>query len=250
MKLPVAILLPAFAGSVFLTGCVNPPAAPSAAAPAKAPAPVAAKAPAAPMGKLPEIATAPAVSGPLVPLPAPVLSNEASDVVARLTQTVGTDTLPHEISENSSFPEAMATLQPGAKPPKFEFIDARALPPVQGLTADGNSTALIVRDWTGLVLVPINTSLSKAYTSAVRLLKVEAHPLKDGRVRIWIRVQNVGQQDLSSEIACSFRMRNDGAVSSPNFYDLEVPARGFRDVFFISPEGQLTTYTVLVRQPH
>ena len=170
-------------------------------------------------------------------------------MVARLTQTVGTDTLPHELADNSSFPEAEATLQPGAKAPKFEFIDARAMPPIQGLTADGNSTALVVRDWTGLVLVPINTSLSKAYTSAVRLLKVEAHPLKDGRVRIWIRVQNIGRDDLSSEIACSFRMKSDNSTPSANFYELEVPARGFRDVFFVSPEGQLNTYTVLVRRP-
>lgn len=242
MKFPiVATLVPACIAGAFLTGCVSPsaPTAPtSAAAPAK-PATAAEKTEAANAG----------TAIPVKAFPPPALSAEASDVVARLTQTVGTDALPHQLSENSSFPEAEATLQPGAVAPKFEFIDARAMPPIQGLTADGNSTALIVRDWTGLVLVPINTSLSKAYTSSVRLLKVEAHPLKDGRVRIWIRVQNIGKDDLSSEIACTFRMRNDSGAASANFYELAVPPRGFRDVFFVSPEGQLNSYTVLVRRP-
>lgn len=141
----------------------------------------------------------------------------------------------------------MASLQEGAVAPKFETIDLRSEAPVQGLTADGNSTQLIVRDWTGLVLVPISTSLSMAHTSAVRLLKVEAHPLKDGRVRVWVRVHNIGRKQLSSEVACAFRMRQEGPVSSPYFYELHVPGRDYRDVFFVSPEGQLSTYTVLVR---
>jgi hypothetical protein len=132
--------------------------------------------------------------------------------------------------------------------PKFEYSETgRSQPPPAGLTADGNSTQLIVHDWTGLVLVPISTSLSMAHTSQVRLLKVEAHPLNDGRVRVWIRVQNIGKQEFSAEVACAFRMKMDGPVSSPYFYELDVPGRNYRDVFFVSPEGQLSTYTVLVR---
>jgi hypothetical protein len=99
-------------------------------------------------------------------------------------------------------------------------------------------------------LVPINKSLSKAYTSEVRLLKVEAHPLKDGRIRVWIRMQNVGHKTLPSEIACSFSMRGDTQPMSPNFYELEVPGREYRDVFFVSPVGDLITYTVLIRSNH
>ncbi|MEO7412316.1 MAG: hypothetical protein ABIZ81_03075, partial [Opitutaceae bacterium] len=177
------------------------------------------------------------------------LSTEAAEVVARFTQAVGGETLAHQLSDTTSFPESLASLQIGARAPKFEYLDgARTAAPVQGLTADGNSTQLIVRDWTGLVLVPISTSLSVAHTSAVRLLKVEAHPLSDGRVRIWVRVRNAGRQDLLSEVACSFRVRADAPASSPYFYELPVPSGDYRDVFFVSPEGTLTTYTVLVRQ--
>jgi hypothetical protein len=104
-----------------------------------------------------------------------------------------------------------------------------------------------VRDWTGLVLVPISASLSKAYTTEVRLLKVEAHPLNDGRVRVWTRIHNVGNRTMPGQVACAFRMRGLPIPTSPYFYELQVPAHGFRDVFFISPDGELTAYTVLVR---
>jgi hypothetical protein len=181
-------------------------------------------------------------------MPPPPLSAAAAEFVARFTQPPGGDALPHQMADTSSFPAAEASLQQGAPAPKFEVTESgRTQPPPEGLTADGNSTQLIVRDWTGLVLVPISTSLSTAHTSQVRLLKVEAHPLSDGRVRIWIRVQNIGRKEFTAEVACSFRMKSDSAVSSPYFYELDVAGRGYRDVFFISPDGQLSTYTVLVR---
>jgi hypothetical protein len=125
-------------------------------------------------------------------------------------------------------------------------VDSSYQPPARGLTADGNTTALVERDWTGLVLIPVAKSLSKAHTSDVRLTKVEAHPLNDGRVRIWTRVTNIGSTALPAEIACEFRMRGAHA-SSPYFYQLEVPGSGYRDVFFVSPDGELNAYTVLVR---
>lgn len=227
----------ALAASAFLTGCATEPVATKPAA-----APVVATP--APRPVDPGLPPAPAKETPPAP---PPLSTEAAEFVARFTQPAGGDALPHQMADTTSFPEAMASLQTGAAAPKFETIDLRSEAPPEGLTADGNSTQLIVRDWTGLVLVPISTSLSTAHTSAVRLLKIEAHPLTDGRVRVWIRVQNISRRGLSSEVACAFRMQKEGAVSSPYFYELHVPARAYRDVFFVSPEGQLSTYTVLVR---
>jgi hypothetical protein len=95
--------------------------------------------------------------------------------------------------------------------------------------------------------VPIATSLSKAYTSEVRLLKIEAHPLNDGRVRVWTRIHNIGDRTMPGQVACRFTMRNQPTATSPYFYELQLPPHGFRDVFFISPDGDLTSYTVLVR---
>jgi hypothetical protein len=237
MKLHVPTFsLFALLASSFFAGCATEPVASKPVAPvAETPKPAA--------------PTTMSQSVPVAEIPAtpPPLSVEAQEFVARFTQPPGGDTLPHQVADTTSFPEAMASLTPGAAAPKFETIDLRSEAPSKGLTADGNSTQLLVRDWTGLVLVPISTSLSTAHTSAVRLLKIEAHPLNDGRVRVWVRVQNIGRRPLSSEVACAFRMRQEGPVSSPYFYELTVPARDYRDVFFVSPEGQLSTYTVLVR---
>lgn len=155
--------------------------------------------------------------------------------------------MAHEISDTTGFPQAIASLAPGAHAPKTEVIYIGSQPPVRGLTADGSSTDLVEKDWTGLILVPLNTSLSKAHTSAVRLIKVEAHPLSDGRVRVWIRVKNIGDKSLPTEIACIFKMQGETTSESPYFYELEVPGQAYRDVFFVSPLGQLNTYTVLVR---
>jgi len=259
----VALFIPLVAGAFLFGGCATettpvapkkdvpvakappPPAAVKAApAPKPAPAPVApVPVPPPPVAPVPAKPTPP----PPPPLPDPAKNAEVRATVEHLTQDGKGDTLAHEVAESTEFPQAIASLAPGAHAPKTEIIYIGVQPPTKGLTADGNSTDLIEKDWTGLVLVPLNTSLSKAHTSAVRLIKVEAHPLNDGRVRIWIRVKNIGDQSLPTEIACLFRMQGETTTESPYFYQLDVPGQAFRDVFFVSPSGQLNTYTVLVR---
>jgi hypothetical protein len=247
MKLrPFPALLSLLLLGLLLGGCATPEATPKPAAKPVASTPKSVSSPAAvPSPAFPTIA-APVFPSPPTPASAS-LSKEAAAVVVHLTDTAQTDTLAHDIVDTTGFPEAIASLAPGAQAPKVEQVDTRGQPPPRGLTADGDSISLVERDWTGLVLVPINKSLSKAYTTAVRLLKVEAHPLKDGRIRVWIRMQNVGHKQLPSEIACTFNMRGDTQPMSPNFYELEVPSREYRDVFFVSPVGELTAYTVLIR---
>lgn len=253
-------LITVLSATALLAGCTSaPPLKTAATGPGKPTAPAAPTKPSAPTAPKAAVPTAPApvvapapAAVPIAPTPPekpaapPKLTPEAEAVVYRLTHAAGSNTA-HEIAGTTGFPQAMASLQIGARAPSVETIGSGPLPPARGLTADGSSTALELRDWTGLVLVPINTSLSKAYTSEVRLLKVEAHPLHDGRVRVWTRVRNLGSKPLPSEIACSFRMRGETTPNSPYFYRLEVPAGEFRDVFFVSPDGELSAYTVLVR---
>lgn len=252
MKHPL-FLIPSAALGLLVAGCSSTSQAPVAttAAPAKA-----ALAPAKPAEPPPPPVAAPKVEQPAPP-PAPVaepepetptkISPEAAALVERLTQNVSAEDLPHELTDSTGFPQALKSLEAGAHAPKLEAVDMINQPPPTGLTADGTNTQLIERDWTGLVLVPISTSLAKAYTSEVRLLKVEAHPLNDGRVRIWTRIHNIGDRTLPSQVACQFKMKNMPAPTSPYFYQLEVPPHGHRDVFFISPDGALSAYTVLVR---
>lgn len=244
----------ALLGAVLLAGgCAT---APDATPAAKKPVAAAAPTPVAPILKAPvmpqpvfktegpkEMKTVGIAEGTFA---RPKLSAEATALIARLTQGNDGEALPHEVADTTSFPSALTSLQAGATPPKVERSPSSYNAPARGLTADGNSTALVDRDWTGLVLVPISTSLSKAYTSDVQLMKVEAHPLSDGRIRVWTRVHNVGHSGLPAEIACEFRMKGS-QVSSPYFYQFDVPGGDYRDVFFVCPDGQLNAYTVLVR---
>lgn len=238
----------------LIAGCTTPPPPPPAtaskSAPTAAPSTVE-KAKSAPVAEKKVEAPAPAAE----PIPTPEaepeapakISPEAAALVERLTESVDADTLRHELSDTTGFPQAMQSLEHGAHAPKLQAVDMENQPPPAGLTADGTNTRLVERDWTGLVLVPIETSLAKAYTSEVRLLKVEAHPLNDGRVRIWTRIHNIGKRTLPGQIACSFRMKGQPLPTSPYFYQLDVPPHSHRDVFFVSPDGDLSSYTVLVR---
>lgn len=230
----------------------NRPATPTASAPAarsasKPTAPIAATDRPAPTAPATSVESA-ATTNNAAPTAAakPKLTPEAEAVVYRLTHAASGNTA-HELADTTGFPSALASLQSGAPAPRVENLGNVNLPPPKGLTADGNSTELVVRDWTGLVLVPVNAALAKAYTSEVRLLKVEAHPLHDGRLRIWARVRNISNRTLPAEIACSFRMRGESTPNSPYFYQLQVPSGAYRDVFFVSPDGELSAYTVLVR---
>lgn len=243
------------AALLVLAGCETAPApqpAKTVAKPAPKPAATTAQAPAptpAPSPVIPALNThaSETVTLPDAPIVHPKLSPEAAALVDRLTNPSEEGSQQHELSDTTSFPSAMKSLHPGAVAPHVENIgDASSQPPPSGLTADGNSTYLVERDWTGLVLIPVSKSVSRAYTSGVRLTKTEAHPLTDGRVRIWIRIQNLTTQPLPAEIACEFRLRGVH-LSSPYFYDLSVPGSGFRDVFFVSPEGELNSYSVLAR---
>jgi hypothetical protein len=251
MKLTLAIAITTTALSLMIVGCSSTPTPSVSENKSVAKTEVAPVAPT----SAPASATAPKVEAPPPPPAEPVaaaepvepikVAPEALALVERLTQAP--DTQRHELTETTGFPEALRSLEVGARAPKMESVDLANQPPPEGLTADGSSTQLIVRDWTGLVLVPISTSLSKAYTSEVRLLKIEAHPLNDGRVRVWTRIHNIGNRTLPGQVACRFSMRNQPTATSPYFYELQVPPHGFRDVFFISPDGDLVTYTVLVR---
>jgi hypothetical protein len=179
--------------------------------------------------------------------PPAVLEPEVRILVEHFTQPGSSETVAHDLVDTTRFPEALASLAPGAQAPKTYRVDSRSQPPTRGLTADGNSTELIERDWTGLVLVPTDTAISTAHTTAVRLLKIEAHPLRDGQVRVWIRLQNLQRRAITTEIACAFQMQGAKPLASPWFYGIELPEREYRDVFFVSPAGRLSTYTVLVR---
>jgi hypothetical protein len=195
-------------------------------------------------------------------------------VVARLTHPDLPAILPHKIDPATAFPQALASLSPTGTSPKVLAPSATAVkgdaptaaspndeqttddykivdpdrPPTKGLTADGVTVDLVMHDWTGVVLVPLYNSISRAHTVLVAIDRIEAHPLDNGQVRIWARIRNVTAGPLPSEVACSFRTAESPEPGRPVFYKLDIPRGDYRDVFFVSPEGlNLNSYTVLVR---
>ncbi len=212
---------------------------------------------------------------PPPPPPSPSLPPPTPEtVVTRLTQPDSPAILPHKIDSATAFPQALASLSPTGTAPKvlsstvttpkapsptttppkdeappeeLNVVDPNH-PPTKGLTADGVTTDLVMHDWTGIVLVPLDTSVSRAHTVLVTLDRIEAHPLDNGQVRIWARVRNISDASLPSEVACSFRTAESPEPDRPIFYKLDIPRGDYRDVFFVSPEGRnLNSYTVLVR---
>ena len=173
------------------------------------------------------------------------ITPEAQTVIDKFTQP-GSNAMAHTVVENTGFPQALASLQAGAKAPASTGeVNGRI--PSRGLTADGSTVDLVEKDWTGLVLVPVDKQFAKLYFSGIQIVAVEAHPLTDGRIRVWTRLRNRIQGEVPAQVACSFYLRGAPEPSGARFYSLAIPSGETRDVFFVSPAGDLNKYTVSVR---
>ena len=159
----------------------------------------------------------------------------------------GAGATEYTVADTTGFPESLLSLQAGRPKPKWVAPENYSGIPSRGLTADGSTIDLIDRDWTGIILTPVLAQVAKAYVSGVQLSNVEVHPLSDGRVRIWVRLRNQVGTHIPTEVACSFKTSTQGEAVT-TFYRLDIPAKGSRDVFFVSPGGGGTNYTVLVRK--
>jgi hypothetical protein len=104
-----------------------------------------------------------------------------------------------------------------------------------------------VRDWDGLILIPNNVQLARAYTTGVRLNRVEAHPIDGDRLRVWVRIENMMGHDLEVETACEFRFENQD-MSPANFRSSRIPADGALDVYFVSTKDRVRSYTIMVKR--
>lgn len=146
-------------------------------------------------------------------------------------------------------PQAAPAPAPEAQASASAAVAPSILAPAKGLTADGTATELKERDWTGVVLVPLDIVSSSAHTVQVLLEHVEAHPLTDGSVRVWLRLRNRLDKPIYTEVGCSFRTHERPDGDTTPFYGLDIAPHGFSDVFFVSPKGRqnLDNYTVLVR---
>lgn len=156
------------------------------------------------------------------------------------------DTLDHKEENETFFDRSVFYLAPTAPAPLIN----RAL--VEGFDPDPGPVVVVVPEeekrWSGVVLVPTDTVVSRAFTALVDIPRIEAHPQTDRRMRIWARIVNPTTQTLRVGVACTFRSTGQREPYSRGFDNLVLPPRRYRDVAFISPLADVESYTILVKR--
>ena len=140
----------------------------------------------------------------------------------------------HKKVKETQFEGAMDTLAPTAvaKPvlqPTLTQGSSRA--PRKGLTIDGEEMRF--RDWTGVVLVPVDLTISKLHVLDVDIEHVEAHPLQDGSLRVWARVRNKTRGVIAAELGCYFHTHEHPDGPATRFFPVSIEPNGIEDIFFV-----------------
>lgn len=154
----------------------------------------------------------------------------------------------HQISNETLFPKALDYLTEVAKnTPDIRPHVSKSLAPTRGLSPDAQNKTLVSKDWVGVILRPLNTNADLLHTMQVELEAVEAHPLEDGSIRIWVRVRNRLDRPIRTEIGCSFKTLERPEPPRTKFFELNVEGQSTQDIFFVSPHENVMNYTILIR---
>jgi hypothetical protein len=190
---------------------------------------------------------------------APFFSNSIDKVEDTWSQFIGepevVQTSEVAGSESSQLPDKpLECVQFTAKPTLEDIQSNHVVPTSESLAVntielspDSEVQFDFVRDWDGLVLIPNDVQLARAYTNLVRLDRVEAHPIDGGRLRVWVRIENMTSKDLEVDTACEFRFKNQD-MSPTNFAPSLIPANGALDVYYISARDGVCSYTIMVKR--
>lgn len=162
--------------------------------------------------------------------------------------------LLHTVDSATEFPAALESLEPEIVEPEVRVVeDGRSLT----ATADPSSPAVKIvapvvasvplkEDWGGVILVPDMDRMSRGFTSRVTLTRIEAHPLADDHFRVWVRIRNDSDKDISAEVACNFTSLTEDPKETA-FIPVQIPQGGSANAYFISPMPNVAYYTILVR---
>jgi hypothetical protein len=197
----------------------------------------------------PKTASEPPASEAYVRVPLPPPTPES--ISARLTNPPS-GVVPHVVAAASNFVQPVVSGTPGNPETPENTLTLRRLRPrpapelipKSGITITDGQIA--EKDWTGITLVPKSLATSLVHTSKVSVQYIEVHPLENGRVRIWARLQNLQGTDDKIEIGCSFRTNENPDSSTPTFFEIDLP-KDYIDIFFVSPKENINAYTFLVR---
>ncbi len=160
---------------------------------------------------------------------------------------------PHEIDSATEFSAAMASFAGGKRPDvrkTTEGVEIVRVEKAPAITKPGEqpkaSAKPLEKDWDGTVLIPSGTQLSHAHTTDVKLARIEAHPLKSGYLRVWVRVGNLTDQNLDTRVACNFKSASNEVLKTA-FVPVTIPKGEAVDAYFMSPMPNVVSYTILVR---
>lgn len=194
--------------------------------------------------------------------------------------TTSNEVLPHVIDQATEFKQSLDYLKEDATAPEYRETasaskvitltqeavanTARASKEVDtpGITKDANSEKTNVielpadsdvllrfnrnRDWGGVVLVPDYLKLARAHSTKIRFSRIEAHPIDEGHIRVWSRIENVTDETMEFQTACEFRFQ-DRRESLSTFRTITIPGGQAVDVTFESKDAGVKAYTLMVK---
>lgn len=193
---------------------------------------------------------------------------EAAQTLVSPPPEIAAEVLPHTLDSATEFEAALETVAKDAKKPTVRETELRPVAVVgaerraTGLTPSprtvevdtqrSQSVVLVppasneIRSWGSIILVPDVNKMSRAFTSDVRLERIEAHPLSDNRLRVWVRVRNLASTPREIGVALDFRTR-DRASESTDFVNIRLDPGDVVDAHFLSPEPGVLAYTILAK---
>ncbi|WP_309400542.1 hypothetical protein [Cerasicoccus maritimus] len=160
--------------------------------------------------------------------------------------------MPHTIDTATEFPAALASISIGSQKPELRGSEVGhtvvRVEKAPAIAKSGQPMAKnqLEQDWDGTVLIPSGTQMSHARSDNVDFGRIEAHPLADGSLRVWVRVKNVTHTDLITRMACNFQSASNERIKT-SFATTTIPADDAVDVYFMSPMPNVVSYTILVR---
>ncbi|MCC5838706.1 MAG: hypothetical protein JJT96_01170 [Opitutales bacterium] len=193
---------------------------------------------------------------------------EAAQTLVNPPPEIAAEVLPHTVDSATEFEAALETVAEDAKKPTFRETELRSVAVVTaerratGLTPTPKNTEVEgarpqtvvlvppasneVRSWGSIILVPDVNKMSRAFTSDVRLERIEAHPLSDNRLRVWVRVRNLSNSPREIGVALDFRTR-DRSSDPTDFVNIRLDGGDVVDAHFLSPEPGVLAYTILAK---
>ncbi len=162
--------------------------------------------------------------------------------------------LLHTVDSATEFPAALESLDPKIVEPEVRVVeDNRSLTatadpsvPAVNIVTPVTASVPLKEDWGGVILVPDMDRMSRGFTSRVTLTRIEAHPLVDDHFRVWVRIRNDSDKDISADVACNFTSLTEDPKETA-FIPVQIPQGGSANAYFISPMPNVAYYTILVR---